>query len=216
MAILKQMRQNILDDMEQEIESNNIFGEMMEIVMNGFIRRNRQTLLRNSGYVSLRDYPHSQIRQNYFNIQTSQIFNQIQNNNFQFRFYSTGGLSEAAFQRYNALFVFGSFVPGIDIPTESLEPLKFDIRCCICSRCNVLQKRSRVKINRETLPNTWLCLAPCLPIQFDAIPNEISILNEREKRSLRLVKLYGRFRGPTYRDYQTYLGVAHLSTNWNC
>ena len=42
------------------------------------------------------------------------------------------------------------------------------------------------------------------------------MLNDDEKRSLRLVKMYGQFRGPNWRDYQRYLGTAHLSVNWNC
>ena len=209
-------RDRILEDLNAEIENNINFGNMMNMVMSNFVRANRRTLSRNSGFPNLREYSHSRMRANYFYLATSQIFQQLSENELSLQFYRTGTLSETAFQRYNSLFVFGSLVPQINISGELMEPLDFQLRCCVCQRCGVLLKRDNVKINRNTVPQSYICRKACQPIVLVPIPDVITVLSEAEKRSLRLIKLFGRFRGPTYRDYQRYLGTAHFSANWDC
>ena len=156
------------------------------------------------------------MKQLFFNRTTSRLFQKMQRSSFSFHFYRTGSLGEAAFQRYNFLFVIGAHSPAIDFESESVEPLKFDLRCFLCRRCNVLQKRDNVRIYRSEFPQSFICKAACQPIIFDAIPEVISILTDDEKRALRLVKMYGWFCGPNFREYQRYLGTASFSANWNC
>ena len=111
-----------------------------------------------------------------------------------------------------ALFYFASNVPEMAIQPEPLEVLRFDICFCLCYNCKTLQKRRYVKINPNNR-SKFVCTRACQELRLDEIPDVISVLDDAEKRSLRMVKLCGQFRGPNWHDYQRYLGRAHLSVN---
>eukprot|EP00834_Sanchytrium_tribonematis_P006286 NODE_448_length_7291_cov_0.696329.p1 type:complete len:1125 gc:universal NODE_448_length_7291_cov_0.696329:2757-6131(+) len=209
------MRDIILEEIEDEIRCNAVFGDLMECTMLNFIAYNRRHISRLSGYIDVRNYDHLTMRHNYFNRYTSRIFAQLKNNNLNYRFYRTNTLSNSAFYLYNSLFTFASHYPSVDIERLRMDELHFDIRCCKCEKCGVLQKRGNVKINWDPTQISWICRQTCNPIRLDEIPPEISILDDVEKQSLRLIKLFGQFHGPNYRDYARYLGTASLSTNWN-
>eukprot|EP00834_Sanchytrium_tribonematis_P005684 NODE_361_length_8796_cov_0.460274.p5 type:complete len:167 gc:universal NODE_361_length_8796_cov_0.460274:7080-7580(+) len=148
---------DFFERLNREIENNLIFGEMIRETVRNFVHYNRSNLRRTSGYINILDYNFQEVQRHYFNEVTCQLFYELNESHSNFHFYRTGFLTHQAFERYSSYYRFLSHVPGKGSEVEPIDYLNFDINCCLCSNCNILKKKTAIKVNYETIPFTWKC-----------------------------------------------------------
>ena len=71
---MSEERNEFLNALNESINRDLEFSNVMLDTMRNFVRVNKQTMVRNSGFPNLNQYSHGDMRFNYFNTTTSRMF----------------------------------------------------------------------------------------------------------------------------------------------